>query len=241
MVVDGLGDRFGERAGVPDAGGAAVADEVEAERFEVVPEVGLVVVLGDDLGAGRHGGLDPGLAAEAARGSFAGDEAGGEHDVGVGRVGAAGDGGDDDRAVAELEGLAVRSTSTPWNPLSRVESAREAAGAVATGLAVGLVAALMPGVAAFLGPAADWVVDQRGGVHEGRIEIGPPLVLHVRERDAILRPLGPGEAGSTVAEVELEHVGVRILRPPRPFARGPGACSTARRCRSASSRPVRWR
>jgi hypothetical protein len=36
LVVDGLGDRRRQRAGVADAGGAAEADEVEAERIEVV-------------------------------------------------------------------------------------------------------------------------------------------------------------------------------------------------------------
>ena len=41
-------------AGVADAGGAAVADEVVAERLEVRPKPRLLVVVRDDLGARRH-------------------------------------------------------------------------------------------------------------------------------------------------------------------------------------------
>ena len=51
VVVDGLADLGDERAGVADAGGAAVADEVEAELVEVRREAGALVVVGDDLGA----------------------------------------------------------------------------------------------------------------------------------------------------------------------------------------------
>ena len=38
-----------QRAGVADAGGAAVADQVVAELLQVRPEAGLLVVVGDDL------------------------------------------------------------------------------------------------------------------------------------------------------------------------------------------------
>ena len=47
-AADDLGD---QRAGVADAGGAAVADQVEAELVEVRREAGLLVVVGDDLRA----------------------------------------------------------------------------------------------------------------------------------------------------------------------------------------------
>jgi hypothetical protein len=36
VVVDRLADRLGERAGVADAGGAAIADKVEADIVEVL-------------------------------------------------------------------------------------------------------------------------------------------------------------------------------------------------------------
>ena len=45
VVVDGLADLGDQRTGVADAGGAAVADEVEAELVEVRREAGLLVVV----------------------------------------------------------------------------------------------------------------------------------------------------------------------------------------------------
>ncbi len=92
----------GQWAGVADAGGAAVADDLEAERVEVGHEAGFDVVVGDDAGAGGEGGFDPGRGAEALLDGFFGEQAGGHHDVGVGGVGAGGDGGDDDGAVVEV-------------------------------------------------------------------------------------------------------------------------------------------
>ena len=105
---DGFGDVFGQRAGVADAGGAAVADGVEAELVEVLGEAGFVVVVGDDAGAGSERGFDPGRNAEALFDGFFGQQAGGDHDGGIGGVGAAGDGGDDDGAVVEI-GLDVNA------------------------------------------------------------------------------------------------------------------------------------
>ena len=45
---DRVGDRLRQRAGIADAGGAAVAHEVEPERIEVLGQSRLVVVLRDD-------------------------------------------------------------------------------------------------------------------------------------------------------------------------------------------------
>ena len=101
-----LGDGFfhggRERAGVADAGGAAVADKVEAELIEEGLEAGGGEVIGDDAGTGGEGGLDGGIDAEAAFDGLFGEETGGEHDGGVRSVGAGSDGGDDDGAVAKL-------------------------------------------------------------------------------------------------------------------------------------------
>ena len=55
-----------QRAGVADAGRAAVADEVEAERVEGLGRARRARVLGDDLRARRQRRLDPRLALEAA-------------------------------------------------------------------------------------------------------------------------------------------------------------------------------
>src|SRR6185369_17972261 len=84
------------------AGGAAIADEVEAERVEIALQPGLGIVVGDDLTARGERGLDPRLDLEAALYGIAGDEARRQHDARIGGVGAAGDGGDDDVAVLDL-------------------------------------------------------------------------------------------------------------------------------------------
>ena len=40
VLVDRLGNRLRQRAGIADAGGAAIADEVEAERVEIILQAG---------------------------------------------------------------------------------------------------------------------------------------------------------------------------------------------------------
>src|SRR6185437_1263666 len=45
VLLDGRGDLVRERAGVADAGGAAVADQVVAQLLQVRPQVGLGVVV----------------------------------------------------------------------------------------------------------------------------------------------------------------------------------------------------
>ncbi len=102
VLVDGFGNVGGQRAGVADAGGAAVADDVEAQLFEIGQQAGLLVVVGDDARAGRERGLDPRRNGEAFFDGLLGEQAGGDHHGGVRGVGAAGDGGDDDRAVIEI-------------------------------------------------------------------------------------------------------------------------------------------
>ena len=76
LVVDDLGDLVRQRPGVADAGRAAVADEVEAERLERLDEPGALVVLGDDLRARRQRRLDPRLARQALLDRVAGEQAG---------------------------------------------------------------------------------------------------------------------------------------------------------------------
>ena len=56
----------GQGAGVADAGGATIPNGIETEGVKVGSEAGLVVVVGDDAGAGGEGGLDPGRGAQAA-------------------------------------------------------------------------------------------------------------------------------------------------------------------------------
>src|SRR3546814_20272187 len=46
VLVDRLRDRGRERPRIADAGGAAIADEVEAERVEIFGQPGLVEIIG---------------------------------------------------------------------------------------------------------------------------------------------------------------------------------------------------
>ncbi len=108
VLVDRLGDLRRQRAGVADAGGAAEADEIEAELVEVGLQAGLVEIGGDDLRSGRQRGLHPRLRLEALRDGIARQQAGGDQHARVRGIGAAGDGGDDDVAVADVEVAALR-------------------------------------------------------------------------------------------------------------------------------------
>ncbi len=104
--LDRVGDVGGQRAGVADAGGAAVADHLKTKRVEVGHESGLDVVVGDDAGAGGERGFNPRRRAQALFDGLLREQAGGHHDVGVRGVGAGGDRRDDYRAVVEV-GLGV--------------------------------------------------------------------------------------------------------------------------------------
>ena len=103
--VLGVHDRrhlVGQRAGVADAGRAAVADEVEPERLQRLDQPRLLVVLHHDLGAGRERRLHPRLRLEAALDGVAGQQPGADHHRRVRRVRARRDRRDHDVAVVEL-------------------------------------------------------------------------------------------------------------------------------------------
>jgi len=95
-------DLGSERAGVADAGRAAVADDLEAKLVEVGLKAGGLKVILNHAGAGSERGLHGGIDAEAAAGGFLREEAGADHHTRVAGVCAACDGGDEDRAVAEV-------------------------------------------------------------------------------------------------------------------------------------------
>ena len=95
-ALDGAFDVGVERAGVADAGRAAVADKIEAELVEVVGELDLVEVVGDDAGAGGQRALHVRVHRQALLDGLLGDEAGGHHHGRVRGVGAGGDRGDHD-------------------------------------------------------------------------------------------------------------------------------------------------
>ena len=64
LGFDDVFDPFVERAGVTDAGGAAVADGLETEFVEFLLEAGFGEVVGDDAGAGPEAGFDLWLDGE---------------------------------------------------------------------------------------------------------------------------------------------------------------------------------
>ena len=80
-----LRDRFLERgmqrAGVSDAGRAAVADGLKAELVEVGLKTGLLQVVGDHTRAGTEGGLDGWIHFQSPFDSFLGEQRRAEHDT----------------------------------------------------------------------------------------------------------------------------------------------------------------
>ena len=107
VLVDRLGDFLRQRTGIADAGGAAEADQVEAERVEILLQAGFLVVVGDHLRARRERGFHPRLHLETLGDRFAREQARRDHHARIGGVGAGGDRGDDDVAVAEIVGAAL--------------------------------------------------------------------------------------------------------------------------------------
>ncbi len=158
VVVDRLADRLSQGTGVADAGGAAIADQIEADVVEVALEPRFDQVVGDDLAARCQRSLDPRLGLEAQLVGFLGDEAGGDQHARVRRIGAAGDRRDHHVAVADIEILALNRHAD--------------------------VGALV-GFGHVLGED----------------------IIHIGQRNAVLRALGPGERGDNGAHVEFERRG----------------------------------
>ena len=78
VLHDGLLDRLRQRAGIADAGGAAVADDVEAELLQVGQQAGCLQVFGHDARSRRERGLDVRLDREALLDRLLREQAGGE-------------------------------------------------------------------------------------------------------------------------------------------------------------------
>ncbi len=105
-LLDGLGNGFRQRPGIADAGGAAIAHQVEAERVQRLGQARALQIVGDHLRARRQRGLHPRLDLQALLDGLLGHQAGGDQHAGVGGVGAGRDGGDDHVAMAHIELLA---------------------------------------------------------------------------------------------------------------------------------------
>src|SRR3954453_18085982 len=76
-------DLVRERSRVADAGRAAVADGVEADRVEGLLPPPPLVVAGDDLRPGGERRFDPRLALQPSRDSVARNETGSDHHLRV--------------------------------------------------------------------------------------------------------------------------------------------------------------
>ncbi len=76
VLVDRLGNLFGQRPRIADAGGAAEANKVEAELIEIFLQPRLLVVFLHHLRAGRQRCLDPRLDREALLHRLLGQQAG---------------------------------------------------------------------------------------------------------------------------------------------------------------------
>ncbi len=195
VLVDRLGDLVRQRAGVADAGGAAVADQVEADLVEVGGQARLVEVVGDDLGARGEGGLDPRLAGQALLDRLLGHQRGGDHDVRVRGVGAGGDRGDGHGAVVQLVGRAVGGGDGDRLGRGGVREGRRGVGA-----GEGLDARLHL---------------VRHVVADVRLE----LLGGVRQDDAVLRALRAGDRRDDGGQVQLELLGeVRLGGRVQPEA-----------------------
>ena len=106
-LLHGLGDMLREGPGVADAGRAAVADSLEAERVEIGGQPRLLEVVRDDPRSRREARLHPRLDGEPAGHRLPRHEPRGDHHARVARVGAAGDRGDHDSAMVDRGGVAV--------------------------------------------------------------------------------------------------------------------------------------
>ena len=134
-------DRLRQRTAVADAGGAAVADQVEFQLFEIRHEAGVVQIIGHDFRSRRETRLHPGLGLQPLLDRLLGEQTGRDHHRRIRGVGATGDGGDHHGAV--LNGR-LRSIGRDFGGLRRRSQSIE------------------------------------------------EILLHVRQIDAILRPLRTG-------------------------------------------------
>ena len=170
VLGDAPGHRFGQRSGVADAGGAAVADDVEAQLLQILEHAGLAQVIGDHPRAGAERGLHPRCGLQAAGHRVARQQAGAEHHRRIGGVGAGGDGGDHHRAVGQVVFAVV--DADPGHRFGRQP--------VGLGLPATFGGQLLIG-------AADGAVGDQAG------DVAVEVVLHVLQQDPVLRPPGTGQ------------------------------------------------
>ena len=185
-AADGFFDRFIQRAGVADAGCAAIADQVEPQLVQIGGEPGGLEVVGDHLGARRQRTLDPGFALQAFLQGLFRHQPGGHHHTGVRGVGTRGDRGNHHGAIAQGVGLALMAVvDLP-----------------------GLVGvAHRHAAATFAFQAAD-LFGQRFGLQFDEVVEG---LADLAQGYPVLRPLGPGQAGLDLLHVQRQAVAEQWL------------------------------
>ena len=103
VLADDLFDARIQRARVADAGRAAVTDEVEAQLVEILLQTGASRDIRSRLASRAPARSSPTATREPAFDRLLCQQAGGQHDAGIGGVGAGGDRGDQDVAVAQID------------------------------------------------------------------------------------------------------------------------------------------
>jgi hypothetical protein len=161
---------------------------MKAQGFQGGHETGILQVVDDHPGAGCQRGFDKRRHFQAAGDGIFGQQAGAEEHVGIGGVGAGGDGGHHHVAVAD-------------GGLGAVDL--DGKGALGD-----------RGALAFaLGPAAGFV-QEGGDVGDFGVAVVVAAedfgkgVLHVVEANAVLGPGRAGQGGHDRGEVQLHHLGV---------------------------------
>ena len=101
FFIDRLRNFLGQGPGVPDAGGASVANDVEFYFFEIRQQPGFLQIVAHHLGARRQRSLYPGRNGQSFLHRLFGDQPGCHHHGWIRSVGAGGDGGDHYAAMAQ--------------------------------------------------------------------------------------------------------------------------------------------
>lgn len=174
-----------QRAGVADAGGAAVADHVETQFFQVGEHAGLAQVIGDHARARPERGLHPWLRFQTLGCRMTRKQAGTQHHCRVGGVGARRDCGDDHRAIAQLP---TGAAGTGAFCLGRLGAHRSAAAAFVL-------------QAVFLREVGELLAACVGK----RLEAFAVVGLHVFQQHAVLRALGAGQRRLDLGHVQFQR------------------------------------
>ncbi len=179
-----------QRARVADAGGAAVADHVEADLLQLGQHAGFFQVIGDHTRARAERGLDPRLAVQALGRGVAGEQAGTDHHRRVGGVGARGDRSDDHCAILQAEFLAIQ---------------------LDVAVALGQLFVADRRAAAFVDEFGDVIVAlvAVGGQADQVVAV---VLLDVFEQHAVLRALRAGQRWLDLTHVQFQRGAVAGVR-----------------------------